>query len=299
LNDELKWTRSEAAVVDEPSTAGVGALTAVDIGVVFQPIVSIATGRLFAHEVLTRCKRPEYANPVVLFQKAAAEGACGRLGRLIRDAAFLASGDVALFVNIHPDELSSHWLVRPDDPLGFHTKLVFLEITESAAFTHFDRCLGVLKELCARSHARLVIDDFGAGYSNLERLVDLEPAVVKLDLTLTRDIHLRPRKKLVVAHMVNLCRDLGATVVAEGVETLDELKCVRDLGVEYAQGYLLARPAMPPPAHVWPLGTPAPMSVRRPMPSIPAAVPTRAPSKRPPPRRSAAPHARKTKPPQR
>jgi len=56
-----------------------------------------------------------------------------------------------------------------------------------------------------------------------------------------------------VRHMVNRCKELGSRVVAEGVEELDELTCVRDCGVHYAQGYLLARPAMPAPQAVWPL----------------------------------------------
>jgi EAL domain-containing protein (putative c-di-GMP-specific phosphodiesterase class I) len=107
--------------------------------------------------------------------------------------------------------------------------------------------LSVLRELCRRTGALLVVDDFGAGHSNLERVVELEPSIVKLDLALTRGIHAHPRKRAVVRHMVNLCKELGARVVAEGIEAIDELSCVRDLGVDWGQGYLLARPAAPPP----------------------------------------------------
>jgi EAL domain-containing protein (putative c-di-GMP-specific phosphodiesterase class I) len=285
--EKLSWTLSGNEGPEDPH--GVRRITVGDLGVVFQPIVEMATGKTFAHEALVRCKRPEYAAPPVLFERAVEENACGRLGRLIREVAFSTSGDVALFVNLHPEELSSRWLVRPDDPLGFHTRPVFLEITETAAFTHFELCQGVLKELCRRTGAQLVVDDFGAGYSNLERVVDLEPAIVKLDLALTRDVHRHPRRQAVVRHVVNLCRELGASVVAEGVEVLDELKCVRDLGVTYAQGYLLARPAAPPPPVVWPLGPsgPAPeRGVRLPRPLAPGA-------KRPPP----VPDAARRKPP--
>ena len=199
-------------------------LTDAEIGVVFQPIVEIATGKLFAHEALVRCTRPENAQPPVLFEAAVKDGACGRLGRKIRDAAFSTCGDVPLFVNLHPEELAARWLIRPDDPIGFHKRPVYLEITESATMEYFDLCQSVLKELCVRMNARLVIDDFGAGYSNLERLIVLQPAVVKLDLTLTRDIHRERRKQTVTRHMVSLCKDLGASVVAEGVETLEELR---------------------------------------------------------------------------
>jgi EAL domain-containing protein (putative c-di-GMP-specific phosphodiesterase class I) len=247
--NKLSWTMND----EVPEEAhGVRRLTAADIGVVFQPIVDMVTGRTFAHEALARPKRPEYPNPMVLFQEAEKEEACGRLGRLIRQVAFATCGEVTLFVNLHPQELSSHWLVQPDDPIGFHNQPVYLEITETAAFTHFELCLRVLKDLCRRTGAALVVDDFGAGYSNLERVADLAPAIVKLDLALTRDIPRHKPRQIVVKHVVNMCNELGAKVVAEGVETLDELKCVRDLGVNYAQGYLLARPAAPPPGHDWP-----------------------------------------------
>jgi len=244
----LKWTTG--GVFATPS--GVRGLAPEEIGVAFQPIVDVASGMLFAHEALVRCQRPEYKNPTVLFEHAVAEGACGRLGRMIRDATFRAVGESAVFVNLHAEELRSRWLVRPDDPIGMHTRPVYLEITESAAFTHHEVCVNVLKELCRRTRAHLVIDDFGAGFSNLERVVDLEPAIVKLDLALTRGIDAKPRKQAVVKHMVSLCHELGARVVAEGVETVDELRCVCDLGVQYAQGYLLARPACPPPSPLWP-----------------------------------------------
>ena len=248
--DKLSWTFSGEDPSDQ--AGGVRTLTVSDLGVVFQPIVELSTGLCFAHEALVRCRRPEYPSPPVLFERAVAENACGRLGRLIREVAFSTCGEVPLFVNLHPEELSSRWLVRPDDPLCFHTRPVFLEVTETAAFTHFDLCKGVLNELCRRTGALLVVDDFGAGYSNLHRLVELEPAIVKLDLALTRGIHRQSRQRAVVRHVVNLCTELGARVVAEGVEQSDELLAVRDLGVHYAQGYFLARPAAPPPAVNWP-----------------------------------------------
>ena len=253
--EKLSWTLGGGG--SEAEVGGVRALTVSDLGVVFQPIVDMRTGATFAHEALVRCRRPEYTAPPVLFEHAVKENACGRLGRLIREVAFQTCGDVPLFVNLHPEELASRWLVRPDDPLCFHAAPVFLEITESAAFTHFDLCLSVLRELCRRSGALLVVDDFGAGHSNLERVVDLEPSIVKLDLALTRGVHAHPRKRAVVRHVVNLCKELGARVVAEGIETVDELSCVRDLGVDFAQGYLLARPAAPPPKVAWPLATAA------------------------------------------
>jgi EAL domain-containing protein (putative c-di-GMP-specific phosphodiesterase class I) len=275
--NNLSWTQS-----DSPETVGdVRSLTISDLGVVFQPIVDVSTGETFAHEALVRCRRPELSNPAVLFSKAVEESATGRLGRLIREVAFSTSGDVPLFVNLHPDELSSRWLVRPDDPLCSHGQQVYLEVTESAAFTHFELCFDVLRELCRRNGSLLVVDDFGAGHSNLERVVDLEPAIVKLDLALIRNIQQHRRKQAVVRHVVNLCKELGARVVAEGIETLDELRCAVDLGVHYAQGYLLARPAAPPPRAIWPLSAAAALATtkdaRRPPPVPPRRPPRPAP----------------------
>jgi EAL domain-containing protein (putative c-di-GMP-specific phosphodiesterase class I) len=226
-----------------------------DLSVVFQPIVDMADGRLFAHEALVRCKLPQFAYPPLLFAAAEAEHACGYLGSVIRQQTFQRCPDAALFVNVQPEELSQRWLVRPDDPINFHDREVYLEITESAAFTHHDLCMSVLKELCARSGVHLVVDDYGAGHSNLARILDLNPKIVKLDGALIRGIAQDKRRQLMVRHMVALCSDLGAKVVAECVETLDELKAVADLGVHYAQGFLLARPAFPAPAFDFPLAT--------------------------------------------
>jgi EAL domain-containing protein (putative c-di-GMP-specific phosphodiesterase class I) len=259
LSKNVKWTAAREAPTPEPGS--VRALTAAELHVVFQPIVNVATGTLFAFEALVRCKHPAYPSPPALFEAAVREEACGRLGRTIRDVAFATCGRNALFVNLHPQELASRWLVKTDDPIGFHNAAVYLEITESAAFDHFELCTDVVREVCKRTSALLVIDDFGAGYSNIERVADLAPAIVKLDLALTRNIHERRARQVVVRHVVAMCAELGARVVAEGVETLDELRCVIDLGVTYAQGYLLARPGAPPPAHIWPLGPKVPPPV--------------------------------------
>jgi EAL domain-containing protein (putative c-di-GMP-specific phosphodiesterase class I) len=263
-NRRLRWTgndehrlpayQSEPPVdlaPDQPKP--IRGIEASDLNVVFQPIVEIATGRLFAQEALVRCKIPMFESPVALFERAVTEQACGRLGRAIREVAFARCPGVPLFVNVHPNELSARWLVRPDDPVFFHDSDVYLEITESAAFSHFELCFGVLKEVCSRAGAFLVVDDFGAGYSNLKRIIDLQPKVVKLDRTLIARLDRDRRQQTLVRYMVDLCVELGAKVVAEGIETLDELKACRDCGAQYGQGFLLARPAYPAPRVEWPL----------------------------------------------
>jgi EAL domain-containing protein (putative c-di-GMP-specific phosphodiesterase class I) len=224
-----------------------------DLDVVFQPIVELSTGACFAFEALTRCKWPEFKNPMKLFERAQEERCCGTLGRKVREVAFARCTDAPLFVNLHPHELDEGWLVRPDDPLFFHERAVYLEITESAAFSYFALCVNVLKEICSRSGAFLVVDDFGAGHSNLKRIIDLEPHVVKLDLALVRGIEKSKRQQILVRQVVLLCKELGARVVAEGIETEDELAAVIDTGAHYGQGYLFARPAFPIPKPSWPM----------------------------------------------
>lgn len=224
-----------------------------EIDVVFQPIVEVATGSLFAVEGLVRCSRDEFHSPLSLFEAAVAQEACGRLGRMIRDISFSRVPDLPMFVNVHPREISSRWLVRPDDPLFFHEKPVYLEVTESAAFDYFDLCDTVLREVCERSGAKLVVDDFGAGHSSLSRIVQLEPAVVKLDRSLVAGLHLDRRRQILLKHVTRLCNELGARVVAEGIETMDELSAVIDSGADLVQGFYIARPDYPLPLIHWPL----------------------------------------------
>ena len=228
-------------------------ITVADLDVVFQPIVDLATGASFAFEALTRCKWPEFKNPMKLFERAQEERCCGSLGRKVREVVFSRCTDAPLFVNLHPHELDEGWLVRPDDPLFFHERAVYLEITESAAFNYFSLCVNVLKEICSRSGAFLVVDDLGAGHSNLKRIIDLEPHIVKLDLALVHGIEKSKRQQILVRQVVSLCQELGARVVAEGIETEDELSAVIDTGAHYGQGYLFARPAFPIPIPSWPL----------------------------------------------
>lgn len=240
-----------------PTVARVAAttaqLTTADLDIAFQPIVDLATGWTVAYEALTRCRWPEFKNPLNLFNQAQEEGNVGRLGRLVREVAFQRCDDVPLFINIHPHELNEGWLVRPDDPIFFHDRAVYLEITESAAFHYFDMCVNVLREVAARGGGQLVVDDLGAGYSNLKRVLDLEPKIVKLDLALVRGIDKNRRQQILVRQVVALCHELDADVVAEGIETLEELRAIRDTGAQYGQGYLFAKPAYPLPRATWPL----------------------------------------------
>lgn len=228
-----------------------------DLSVVFQPIVDMETGALFAHEALVRCRVPKLKNPLKLFELAVENRCTGRLGRMIREIAVPLSSGLPVFLNVHPQELHEGWVVRPDDPIFSHDHDVFLEVTESVPLTHFDLCLSVLHELRARGGVHLVVDDLGAGYSNLKSIADLEPRVVKLDRDLVAGLDRRPRQRQLVHGVVQLCKDLDALVVAEGIETPEEYRALRDTGAHLGQGFLFARPAYPMPTVTWPPPAPA------------------------------------------
>lgn len=228
------------------------ALKPLDLNVVFQPIVDLRTRKLFALEALVRCTADGLSSPPLLFEHAVKHSYCGRLGRAIREITVDRCPGVPIFTNVHPDELAQRWLIRPDDPIFSHDTDVYIEITEAVPFSHYEHCVSVLNELRSRGRVHLVIDDLGAGFSNLKRIVDLQPAVVKLDIELVRGIDTEPRQLALVRSIVAMCAEQGARVVAEGIETAPELEAVIDAGVHYGQGYLLARPAFPIPPVSWP-----------------------------------------------
>ncbi|HEX2882069.1 MAG TPA: EAL domain-containing protein [Polyangiaceae bacterium] len=226
-------------------------ITPDSLSTVFQPIVNLDGGEIFAYEALVRCDAPRFS-PSVLFERAATARTTGRLGRMIREIAVSLCHGRPLFVNLHPAELAEGWLVRPDDPIFSHDDEIYLEITESAPLSHFELCVDVLREVCGRPGVHLVIDDLGAGYSNIKLIADLEPKIVKLDRSLVQHIDRKPRQQKLVSVVVHLCQQMGATVVAEGIETHDEFSAVCDSGAQYGQGFLFARPSFPAPGISWP-----------------------------------------------
>lgn len=223
-----------------------GVLASGEVNVVYQPIVSLENRRIFAYEALVRSTSPLWRDPPALFDEAIRSHCCGALGRQIREMAITECAEHPLFLNIHPNEFDESWLVQPDDPIFAHDHAVYLEITESVPLSHFVLCQSVLREVRSKG-VYLVVDDFGAGYSNLKYISDLTPEIVKLDRELIQHLDQDPRRQQLVKNIVQLCVDMGAEVVAEGVETRDEAQAARDAGAHYAQGWYFARPACPPP----------------------------------------------------
>jgi EAL domain-containing protein (putative c-di-GMP-specific phosphodiesterase class I) len=258
-----------------------------DLSVVFQPIVHMSSLELFAYEALVRCRVPELTNPQKLFERAVTDNCVGRLGRMVREVALPLCEGLPVFLNIHPAELEERWVVRPDDPMYFHDREVYVEITESVPLSHFALCRDVLNEVRSRGNLYLVVDDLGAGYSNLKRIADLEPRIVKLDRDLIAGVEIDSRQQRLVSQIVSLCQSLGADVVAEGIETTGEFEALRDTGVHYGQGFLFARPSYPHPAIEIPprfKAAPAPRTPPRGASMYPSVTPTHAMESVAPPR---------------
>jgi len=120
---------------------------------------------------------------------------------------------------------------------------VVVEITEHAAIEDIDALLMEIDRLRDLG-ARIAIDDAGAGYSGLQQIIRLRPDVIKLDVSLTKDVDKDLARRSLASAMVQFAHDTKARVVAEGIETEAEMRTLRSLGVEWGQGYHLARPCL-------------------------------------------------------
>lgn len=238
--------RAEDEPVSDAKAAAVDRAAGGDVGIVFQPIADMQAKRVFGYEALARPQSAEFSGPVDLFQTAARLGRVGELGRAFRRLAIRHCPDFPLFLNIFPNEFDEGYLVRTDDPIFRHRSPVYLEIVEAVPLSHFEQCHGVLMEIRARG-CLLAIDDLGAGYSNLNYISELNPAVVKLDRELVKGVRHDTRRFNLLRSIARLCHDMDAKVVVEGVETVGELAVAESVGADYCQGYVLARPSFPPP----------------------------------------------------
>lgn len=221
------------------------------LDVLYQPIFDVEANDAFGYEVLTRIKYDVFRDTGHMFDIATQIGQVGELGRLQRTLAVKWAPKGPLFINIHPGEFDHPWLIRPDDPIFRHTEDVYLEITESAPLNYFEQCIHVIGEL-RKKGIRLAIDDFGAGFSNIKYISDLNPDIVKLDRELISGVRGTSRQFRLLESVVRLCKDMGAKVVAEGIETALELVLVKRAGVDMCQGFLLGRPAKNAEADEWP-----------------------------------------------
>ncbi|HEV8550927.1 MAG TPA: EAL domain-containing response regulator [Polyangiaceae bacterium] len=220
--------------------------------VAFQPIISASTRTVFGYEALMRSSDPVLPGPTHLLDAAERLGALEELGQLIRRRAVepiaRAPAGALLFVNLHPRDLMDPELLQPDAPLTSVAHRVVLEITERASLGGLDNVQERVAALRALGF-RIAIDDLGAGYAGLTSFALLEPDIVKIDMSLTRDIDRSAVKQKLVSSLTALCREMNLIIVTEGVETTAERDTLTALGCDLLQGYLFARPgpAFPDP----------------------------------------------------
>jgi EAL domain-containing protein (putative c-di-GMP-specific phosphodiesterase class I) len=213
--------------------------------VVHQPIVLSASRAVFGYEALVRSGEPSMGAPEEIFRAAEQLGRVRDLGRAIRArvaaAAVGAPSRAAIFVNLHASDLHDEELYSASAPLSRIASRVVLEISERASVDAMDDVAPQLARLRGLGF-RIAIDDLGAGYAGLGTFALLRPEVVKLDRTLVHGIDTDPWKRHLVEALPPLCRELGVTMIAEGVETEAERDTLSALGCELMQGYLFARP---------------------------------------------------------
>jgi EAL domain-containing protein (putative c-di-GMP-specific phosphodiesterase class I)/CheY-like chemotaxis protein len=223
------------------------------LSLVYQPIHRSANRIRFGYEALVRTKEPSLPHPGALFAAGERLGRLHDIGRAIRASVAqtlptLASSDT-MFVNLHPHDLMDAELYSPSAPLSGFSGRVVLELTERAAVEQID---GVAERLARlrRMGYRLAIDDLGAGYAGLTSLAQFAPELVKIDMSLVQGASQNRVRRRLIESIIAACHDLGTAVVAEGIEDSQDRDALVELGSDFLQGYLLGRPAWPPPATV-------------------------------------------------
>ena len=228
--------------------------TLAGLWVAVQPIIRASDRALFGYEALMRSTVRELPHPGAILDAAERLNRLHDLGRTVRDASALIMKDLpdrgTLFVNLHSHDLLDDSLYSPESPLSAMASRVILEITERTA-------LDDVRDLPARAAAlrrmgfRLAIDDLGAGYAGLTSFATIEPEVVKLDMSLVRDIDKNATKRKLVRRMTELSHEMGILVVAEGIESSEERDEIVSSNVDLLQGYRFAKPCPPFPEIAW------------------------------------------------
>jgi EAL domain-containing protein (putative c-di-GMP-specific phosphodiesterase class I) len=208
---------------------------------VFQPIVDLLNRRVVGYEALTRFH--DGVPPDVRFAEASSVGLGIELEAATLEAALNAASRLSpsrwLHLNVSPElVLARTELARL---LSATRARVVLEVTEHAAIDDYGAFRAAISAI---GHpVQLAVDDAGAGFASLRHILELQPAFVKLDISLVRDIDADPAKQALVAGMRHFARNTHRRLIAEGVETESEASTLRDLEIRLAQGYLLGRPA--------------------------------------------------------
>jgi EAL domain-containing protein (putative c-di-GMP-specific phosphodiesterase class I) len=216
----------------------------------FQPIVDVSSKTVFAYEALVRGLQNESAysvlSQVTAENRYAFDQSCRVEAISVASRLGLPKTGARLSINFMPGAVYSpaaciQLTLKTARALDFPLDRIIFEITEGEEVNDPKHLQAIADEY--RLHDfQVALDDFGAGYSGLNLLADLPADIVKLDMQLIRDIDRRPRAAQIVSSIAELCKNLRITLIAEGIETIDEFYALEDCGITIMQGYLLARP---------------------------------------------------------
>ena len=227
------------------------------VACVYQPIVKLDDFSVLGYELLARGPiNSELYWPDALFEVARNENRVPELDRLCRMTAargsatlppqylrFINTEPLNLFLHSHSDLFVQEFVdATPEDLRG---KTV-VEITENSVIDDFAHMRDVVRRLREQGF-RIAIDDAGAGYAGLQTMVEIEPDFIKLDMSLIRNLESSIVKQKLVGTLREFCHQADITLVAEGIETHEQLDALTRLGISYGQGFLFAHPGSPYP----------------------------------------------------
>ncbi len=217
----------------------------------YQPIVLLKDRTVLGYEALTRGVRGSGLEEAdALFGAAARHGLLIELDRLCRSRALLGSGRLPeharIFVNtlpatIHDPQFRGRALIDFLERAHLSPDRLVIEITEKLVienYTLFRESMAYFTDL----GMSFAVDDVGAGYSGLESIASLKPHFLKIDTVLSRDVHMSTINQAIVKSILAISRDIGSTVIAEGIQSPEEAKTLEALGIDFGQGFFLARP---------------------------------------------------------
>ncbi len=217
----------------------------------FQPIVDLETGLPFAYEALVRGPAGESAASILSRVTEENRYAFDQLCRVkaIETAtrAGLLRGGARLSINFLPNAVYSpraciQLTLRTAAANVFPTDRLIFEFTENEKMDDPDHVADIVHSYQQMGFGT-AIDDFGAGHAGLGLLARFQTDIIKLDMELVRGVDASLPRRMIVGGVVRMAREMGITVIAEGIETDGELAALRAMDVRYIQGYLLARPA--------------------------------------------------------
>lgn len=214
------------------------------ISSVYQPIVDLQGRCIMGYEVLIRGPKGEFESPDVLFKIAYETELIWNLERVSRKHALTSlkklRGDQLLFLNVEPASIFDPELMR-HKAFKNHIHRVVFEITERAAIDDLQVFREAVQHL-KNSGFKVSVDDVGSQYSGLRLIAAIDPDFIKLDMELTRGVQHSHVKTQLIRAINRFSKEVGLPLIVEGVETKDELRVLKELGVRYAQGFLFRRP---------------------------------------------------------